>query len=241
MRHIQHGAAAVTLAAVLAACGEDTRPRTDPEAEKPATGAATTEVAADCRTLVGKSYPTLTPGCWVIQPEGLSGGPRAELDLPAGFYGSDFGVWVNPPKREQWGAISLRTAGDVFPDPCERAGNPPRLGPTVEDFTTALADQSVTDASAPVPVAVDGHHGSYVELSVPAAFDITDCRDEKLALWQGPAGETTGIDHDFVSRYWVLDVDGRRVVLVVNTDPRASEETIERFSGIAESATFAGR
>jgi hypothetical protein len=42
-----------------------------------------------------------------------------------------------------------------------------------------------------------------------------------------------------VSRYWVLDVDGQRVVLVVNTNTNATVETVELVTGIAESATFA--
>ena len=37
----------------------------------------------------------------------------------------------------------------------------------------------------------------------------------------------------------MLDVDGQRVVLVVNTNTHATDETVELFTGIAESATFA--
>jgi len=244
MRSIKRGAVAVALTAVLASCSEDTTSGTDPEATgapttgAPTTGAPTTEAAAECQTLVGSDGSALTPGCWAIQ--GLSGSPRAELDLPAGFTGSDWGVWVNPTKPgEDWGTITLRSGGDVYRDPCQHAGNPPTVGPTVKDFTTALAAQKATEATAPVPVEVDGHAGLYVELSVPAAFSIGGCRDQELIVWREPGGETTGIDHEYMSRYWVLDVDGQRVVLVVNTHPKATEEAVERFSGIVESATFA--
>jgi hypothetical protein len=239
MRSIKYSAAAaVALAAVLASCSEDTASGTGPEATEPGTGSRTTEAAAECPTLAGSDHTALTPGCWAIQL-GLSDGPRAELDLPAGFTGSDFGVWNDPPKAEEWGTIALRTGGDVHPDPCKRAGNPPKVGPTVEDLTTALAAQKVTDTTVPVPVEVDGHDGLYVELSVPAAFDISGCRDQELIVWQGPGGETPGIDHEYVSRYWVLDVDGQRVVLVVNTHPKATDETVDLFTRIAGSATFA--
>ena len=238
MRSIKHSAAAVALAAVLASCSEDTPSGTDPETTEPA-GSPTTEAAAECRTLADSDHTALTPGCWALPPAGLSDRPRAELNLPGGFNGSDFGVWNNPTKPEEWGTIALRSGGDVHPDPCKRAGNPPKVGPTVEDLTTALAAQKVTDTNAPVPVQVDGHDGLYVELSVPAAFDISGCRDQELIVWQGPGGETPGADHEYTSRYWVLDVDGQRVVLVVNTHPKATEETVELFSGIVESATFA--
>jgi len=109
----------------------------------------------------------------------------------------------------------------------------------VQDLTTALADQKVTDTTAPVPVEVDGHDGLYVELSVAAAYDGRGCRDQELIVWQESGGETMGINREYVSRYWVLDVDGQRVVLVVNTNPKATEETIDSFTRIVESATFA--
>jgi hypothetical protein len=237
MRSITRGAVAVALTAVLASCSEGTPSGADPEARESATDTPITEPAA-CQTLAGSGDQTLTPGCWAIQSAALSGGPRAELELPAGFNGSDFGVWVNPNRPEEWGTIALRMSGDVYPDPCTRAGNPPTLGPAVEDFTTALGAQKVTETTAPVPVEVDGHAGLYVELSVPAAFDTSSCRDRELIVWQAPREETTGIDHEFVSRYWVLDVDGQRMVLVVNTRPKATEETVELFSRIVESATF---
>jgi hypothetical protein len=36
----------------------------------------------------------------------------------------------------------------------------------------------------------------------------------------------------------VLDVDGQRVVLVVNTNTSATDETVDLLTGIAEAATF---
>jgi hypothetical protein len=240
MTKIKTGAAALAAIAVLSSCSNDD-PAATPKAEndEPTTGSPTTGAAAECQPLAGSDHTALAPGCWAIQLDGSASSPRAELDLPAGFNGSDFGIWNNPTKPEEWGTIALRTGGDVHPDPCRRAGNPPTVGQRVEDLTTALAAQKVTDTTAPVPVEVDGHDGLYVELSVPAAFDISGCRDQELIVWQGPGGETPGIDHEYVSRYWVLDVDGQRVVLVVNTHPKATEETVQLFSGIVESATFA--
>lgn len=238
MRSIKHSAVAVALAAVLASCSEDTSTGTEPETTEPEAVSPTTEAAAEC-PLAGSDGTVLTPGCWAIQLDGSAGSTRAELELPAGFNGGDFGVWNNPPKAAEWGTVSLMAGGDVHPDPCTRAGDPPTVGPTVEDLTAALAAQKVTDTTEPVAVEVDGHAGLYVELSVPAGFDVSECRDQELIVWQGPGGETPGVDQEYISRYWVLDVDGQRVVLGVNTHPKATDETIGLFSGIAESATFA--
>jgi hypothetical protein len=238
MRNSKHAAVAVALTAVLTACSEDTRSAADPKTTESATGTPTTQVAAGCRTAAHRDGTALAPGCWAIQPTGLAR-PLAELDLPRGFFGSDWGVWVDPPKREFWGNIALRTTGDVYRDPCHRAGRPPRVGPTVEDFTRALGAQKLTRTTAPVPVEVDGHAGLYVEVSVPAAVDLSGCPDQALVLWEGPGDEVPQVTHEFMKRYWVLDVDGERVVLAVTTYPSATEKAVRRFSGIVESATFA--
>jgi len=237
MRSITYGAVAVALTAVLTSCADDNTPSGKDPATT-ATGTPTTEVAAGCQMAADSDGTALAPGCWAIQPSELSA-PQAALDLPEGFFGSDWGVWVDPPKRKEWGNIALRMTGDVYRDPCHRAGSPPKVGPTVEDFTRALAAQKLTRTTAPVPVEVDGHAGLYVEVSVPAAVDLSECQDKELVLWQGPGDEVPQLTREFMKRYWVLDVDGQRVVLAVTTHPSATERAVERFSGIVQSADFA--
>ena len=128
MRSIKNGIVAVALAAVLASCGEDDPSAAEPETQEPATDATLREAA--CQRLGGDGQ-ALAPVCWAILLDGLSGSPRAELDLPAGFTGSDWGVWFNAAKGEEWGTIALRAVGDVYPDPCNRTGPPATVGPSV--------------------------------------------------------------------------------------------------------------
>jgi hypothetical protein len=233
MRQIRYAAIAVALVGVLTACSDD-RAANDPVAgDKQTTSAPTTPRCP----AVAFHHDELAPGCWAITARGLQGSPLAELDLPAGFSGNDAWVWVNADKQGEWGAITLMPAGDVYLDPCTRAGTPPKVGPSVEDFATALAAQKVTTTTRPVPVSLDDHEGLYLEMSVPAGFDVSRCRDEELILWTGP--EEPGADPGLVSRYWVLDLDGQRVVLAVTTNGNATKETVGRFTGIAEATTFA--
>lgn len=234
MRRIRYTAIAVALVGVLAGCSDD-QAATDPVAgNQQTTSAAPTP---DCPA-VAFHHDDLSPGCWAIQVRGLSGSPLAELDLPAGFSGNDAWVWVNEVGDDEWGAINLMSVGDVYPDPCTRAGNPPKVGPSVEDLASALTAQKVTTTTRPVPVSLDGHEGVYLEMSVPAGFDVSRCRDQELIAWTDTE-EAAGADPGLVSRYWLLDVDGQRVVLAVNTNADATKETVERFTGIAEAATFA--
>lgn len=236
MRQIKSGATALALMGVLAAC-TDGQAATDPVADKDkeSTSAAPTP---DCPA-VAFHHDDLTPGCWAIQARGLPGSPLAELDLPAGFSGNDAWVWANDVAEDEWGAITLLPIGDVYPDPCARAGNPPKVGPSVDAFARALTAQKVTNTTTPVPVSLDGHDGVYLKMSVPAGFDSSACRDKELRLWKTESEEYPGADTSFVSRYWVLDVDGQRVVLVLHTNTSATDETVDHFTGIAEATTFA--
>lgn len=234
MRLIRYSAIAVALMSILAACSDD-QAASDPVAtDKQTTSAAPTP---DCPA-VAFHHDDLAPGCWAIQVRGLPGSPLAELDLPAGFSGNDAWVWVNEVGDDEWGAISLISAGDVYSDPCTRAGDPPKVGPSMEDLASALADQKVTTTTRPVPVSLDGHEGVYLEMSVPAGFDVSKCRDEELIIWSNSA-ESPGADPGLVSRLWLLELGGHRVVLAVNTNADATKETVETFTGIAEAATFA--
>jgi hypothetical protein len=237
MRQVKHAAAAIALMGALAGCGNNDDPTGTAPVADDDDKTTSSESESDCQPVGYERDELLAPGCWAIQVRGLSGGPLAELELPAGFAGNDAWVWVNA-DEDEWGAITLMVVGDVYSDPCVRAGNPPELGPTVEDFAAALVSQKVTSTTTPVPVALDGHDGLYVELSVPADFDTSRCRDNELVIWEPVGEESAGADTWFVSRYWVLDVDGQRVVLVANTNTRATAETVELFTGIAESATF---
>jgi hypothetical protein len=234
MRRIKTHAVVLALSAVLAACSGDPA-ATDPVA---AQDQQTTSTAPeqDCPA-VAFHHDELTPGCWAIQVRGLWGSPLAELDLPAGFSGNDAWVWVNPASENEWGAITLLPVGDVHPDPCTRSGKPAGAGSSVEDFARALAAQKVTTTTKAVPVSLDGHEGVYLEVTVPAGFDVRACRDEGLVLWEA-LSEEPGADPGQVNRYWVVDVDGQRVVLSAATTEDATAETVALFTGIAESATF---
>jgi hypothetical protein len=228
------GVAALAAIAVLSSCSNDD-PAATPRAttDEPTTPSSTS--TADCQA-VGYDR-ELDPGCWAIQASGLPDSPLLELDLPAGFVGNAAWVWVND--VDEWGAITLLPVGDVHPDPCTRAGSPPKVGPSVMDFATALAAQEVTTSTIPVPVSLGGHDGVYLEVSVPAGFDPSGCRGKELSLWKAEGEDTASVDASFVSRFWVLGVNRQRVVLVMNTHTDAPEKTVAFFTDIVESATFA--
>ncbi len=99
----------------------------------------------------------------------------------------------------------------LYEDPCRTAdttSNEPEIpvGPTVDDFSEAVAAHPLLDVTTPTDVTLAGYSGKYLELQVPD--DISMCGVyrpwEPWYFAQGP-GERW--------RLWILDVDGVRVVV----------------------------
>jgi hypothetical protein len=99
---------------------------------------------------------------------------------------------------------------NVYANPCntgERLLDPP-LGPTVDDLVTALANQPFTDATAATDVTISGYSGKHLEYT----FTGEDPACTALARWPSQLGDRQAMaaEHD---ELWILDVDGRRLVI----------------------------
>lgn len=134
------------------------------------------------------------------------------------------------------GAGFMITRGNwIYSDPC-RPGDGIGLaddadievGPTVADFVTALDTHPLLDVTTPVDATLAGYSGKYLELQVPA--DISECvRYRPIAgtiYAQGPS-------HRW--RYWVLDVEGIRVVIQAYDYPATSTQRRTELQSIVDS------
>jgi hypothetical protein len=150
-----------------------------------------------------------TPGCSntiglvLTVPDGWSGVGNESILLTVGENAPPAGA----------GLLFTRGAG-LYNDPCHFE-SPPGIpvGPTAEDFASALADHPLLDVTTPVDVSLAGYFGKYVDLQVPsdpAGCDVGDVyRPWEPGLYaQGPGQRW---------HLWILDVDGQRVV-VQSTD-----------------------
>ena len=104
--------------------------------------------------------------------------------------------------------------GRLFSDPCltkaeaEAEADIP-VGPTVNDFVTALVDHPSLDVTSPVDVTLAGYSAKYLDLKVPD--DLSACATYKPfdghIYAQGPGQRW---------HMWVLDVGGVRVLVETN-------------------------
>jgi hypothetical protein len=124
--------------------------------------------------------------------------------------------------------------------------NPP-VGPTVDDLATALASLRPFLVTKP-PSGVDsyGYHGKYLELTVPEIpFGVSgdesyfpDCAGTELKSWIGRPlsyafyGYTEPGQHE---EFWILDVNGARLVIEANWSPGSPKKDIAEMRAILDS------
>ena len=149
------------------------------------------------------------------------------------FSTSDFsggaGVFsVAGPVREAWLPVH----------PCrDRALTP--VGATARDLADALAGQTVLDATRPEAVSLAGGDGVYLEVRIPDRLNSAACQGGGVALftWRRPP-DWWEVSAGNVLMYWILDVDGQRLVLAGFCDSTCTDEDLQVLEGMAESVTF---
>jgi len=231
-RNIWRAAIALSLALIATSCDAGEDPVAVPKPSPTATQ----------RSMQGINGP-LEPGAWTVpmwgkDPEVL---PRAVVEVPEG-YGSP-GGWVvdrgADGDPENHGSVSFWTVQGVVRDPCEGelAVDP---GPTVRDLARALHAQRRMVTTLPQRVTVDGHVGLYLELRFPTDDRrMIGCSSSEYAVWHTDDHNSYGSDiAGTVSRLWIVDVDGTRVVMVADTTPREDAAATAEVLGIAASAHF---
>jgi hypothetical protein len=139
---------------------------------------------------------------------------RITFTVPDGWSGSSTdGVSATDPQPDVPGGATLLfvRGASLYEDPCrteDTTSNEPEIpvGPTVDDFSEAVAAHPLLDVTTPTEVTLAGYSGKYLELQVPD--DISMCGVyrpwEPWYFAQGP-GERWHL--------WILDVDGVRVVV----------------------------
>lgn len=250
--HHTSGAVLTTLTALtallLSACSDDSTPSTSEQSPRssesssadPSTASpSTTTETADYRLLGPTSQANLEPGRWAVTPSGSRDVPLAVVDLPEGLNGGGEYIWASP-EDGGW-ILGYWTVDQVYLDPCTRKGTfDTRKLKFPDIWVEALAAQRRTETSQAVPVTLGGYDGIYVELTAPTNLDYSTCRGKRLTIFDTTA---RGVHHwiadpGVVERYWVLDVDGERVVLTGAVSPETTASQSEQLEQIVESVQF---
>jgi len=129
----------------------------------------------------------------------------------------------------------------VYGDPCGwKSTRPTAPATTVDEIVAALANQALRNAAAPEEITLDGYSGKKITLLTPDDARFRDCDEhhfstlgvagEDPALWQQGRGE--------IDEIWVVDVNGRIVLLEGGYWAHTPQETVDELHAIVNSAVF---
>jgi hypothetical protein len=157
-------------------------------------------------------------------------GLSVTFTVPPGWYKGnvDFAAWEGDTNS----SVGFHAPDNVYMDPCDPALGlrAPAIGPTVDDLVAALADMRGVVASVSRDAMLSGYTGKQLELTVDPALDCPE-----LALWDQGAITVPGPGQGATDRLWILDVDGRRFVVLARTRAGASPQVETELLAVAES------
>jgi hypothetical protein len=163
---------------------------------------------------------------------------RYQVDVPDGWRVLA-GTYLNAPTDGHgifFVASLPKHRTELAVHPC-RDHNLRLVGPTVRDFTRAMQRQPVWRVSRPRPVTLDGNNGLYLEIELPASVDPARCVDGAVSEYEsGRDGMAT--TQSYRGRWWVLEVDGERLVVMARCYDTCTELDLDTMSAMAESIKF---
>jgi len=147
--------------------------------------------------------------------------------------------------------VSVWNIGKIPSDPCHWDGTMQRAGGTVDKVVASIGSQQLRNATEPLDVTLAGYEGKYMELHVPSDMvvhgdaDFKGC-DERgnghtdFVMWVARSGaEGYARVPGQTDMVWVLDVEGRPLVVDASYSPGATPYQRQQLEAVVESLRFA--
>lgn len=127
--------------------------------------------------------------------------------------------------------IGFLIVDNVYADPCQPSAGPmdPPVGPGPEDLAAALAAQTGTESTDPVPVEIDGFAGVYLDYRNTGGGECST-----FVRWVTSGGQREALVNER-DRVWILDVDGTRLVIDAFSFGGTSDADLEEIRTMIES------
>ncbi len=192
-------------------------------------------------------FSPLEPGTYAIDPDLDPSTPlRVTFTVPTDGWKS----WIGAAKFSSAGhvGLSITTVSNLVRHGCrDHSWADPPVGPGVDDLATALAGLapfSVT--SSPEDVSVYGYQGKHLELTVPNLPVSNDgtfegCDEGNLKSWVAAIDTEPGdafygyTGPGYVEEFWILDVDGTRLMIAAERSPGSPTKDAVELGGILRS------
>lgn len=223
------------------------RPAGTPDAAETTEGSSSTGTAQDIMRL--PDFGPLEPGTYYIDPDDDPSTPlRVVYDIAA----DDWAQWIGAVKfhgKDGHVGVSITTVTNLVRHGCrDQSPLDPPVGPSVDDLAAALADLApFRVTSPPTDVTMLGYRGKHLELTVPdlpvertpEGLEFPECEDRNLTSWFSPWDPVEGFfGHSgpgYTEEFWILDVEGTRLVIVAHTTPKAPAADIAEGRAVIDS------
>ena len=222
----------LALAASIAACGDDSAGESD-----------ASDVTTTSSTLgsIPSGDAAVEPGTYDIPSSAWSVTDFSVTFPEEGWnvqYGHVFNKHQDEPDELGFYAVVV---DEIFDDPCQGEGVPVEIGASVDDLVTALREQPGPEVSEPVETTLGDHPAIRVDLTVPADFDLEECRlfdagVEGLQIWHSvPADKYFVLLREMTASVYILDVDGERQVFLAGYNTATSEDDRAELQTVLDS------
>lgn len=163
--------------------------------------------------------------------------PRIAVTLPSGWFNNN-GWAVNdggPVLLSFWDVDKVYLTG------CRWQGKPMiDPGRTVDGLARVLTTRPLRHASRPRSAELAGFPGKYLTWSVPRTIDFSRCGQSYFESWTGRGWATDRWQQGpgQVDHLWILDVNGKRLVIDANYLPSATRGQRAELDRIVHSIRF---
>lgn len=191
------------------------------------------------------------PGTYFIDPDG---DPATPLRVTFEVAEEGWSAWGGTFKENDTGhtMLTITTVPNVVQDACtDHSPADPAVGPTVDDLATALTNLAPFEVtSLPSDVTLLGHQGKHLQLTMPGipneGGEFTGCTGGNLHSWffNDPSGVSDDSFYGYngepgsTEDFWILDVDGTRLMLETNSSPATPAEDLAELQAIFDSIQF---
>lgn len=223
------------------------QPATTPTAAETTNGPSATATTRDIMDV--PDFGRLDTGTYYIDPDDDPSTPlRVEYEIAADGWSQWIGAVKFHGKNGHVG-LTITTVTNLVRHGCrDQSPLDPPVGPTVDDLAAALADLApFRVTSPPTEVTMHGYRGKHLELTVPdlpvertsEGLEFARCEDRNLTSWLSPWDPVEGFfGHSgpgYTEEFWILDVEGTRLVIVAHTTPKAPAQNIAERRAVMDS------
>jgi hypothetical protein len=165
-----------------------------------------------------------------------------EIELPQGTYAYDgkYLAFDHARPRRIAGILYVDQAGNgtgVSRNPCTQQDEIVPAGGSVGELVTAITNQPILQVSEPTSAKLGGAQGVYLEVRIPKDYDTSSCGDGELGL-VGHQGMVRNALPGYVGTWWVLNVDGERILVQPYCPGPCPDHSTERLKEVADTITF---